>query len=80
VEDGDFEVIQLELKYCEYCGGLWLRQKGQTEIYCSSCLPCVTRCAVANGSRSKARLPVNRAIRIVGRNGEVLLCSDGGNA
>jgi hypothetical protein len=27
----------LELKYCERCGGLWLRPVGGGQIYCTSC-------------------------------------------
>jgi hypothetical protein len=30
---------QLELKYCERCGGLWLRNKGEEEVYCPGCVP-----------------------------------------
>jgi hypothetical protein len=29
--------IQLELKYCERCGGLWLRPKGSDLIFCAGC-------------------------------------------
>ena len=29
--------IQVELKYCERCGGLWLRLQGTTGVYCASC-------------------------------------------
>ncbi len=28
----------LELKYCECCGGLWLRRKGAVAIYCRACI------------------------------------------
>jgi len=28
---------QVELKYCERCGGLWLRQQGAGGVYCASC-------------------------------------------
>jgi ribosomal protein L37AE/L43A len=28
---------QVELKYCERCGGLWLRFKGSEVVYCPSC-------------------------------------------
>ena len=28
---------QLELKYCERCGGLWLRLQGNDGAYCASC-------------------------------------------
>lgn len=43
--------VAVELKYCERCGGLWLRLQGESEIYCMSCrlrmaemprLPCPT--------------------------------------
>ena len=27
----------VELKYCEGCGGLWLRPKGGEEVYCTEC-------------------------------------------
>jgi Zn-finger nucleic acid-binding protein len=27
----------LELKYCERCGGLWLRPAGGEQIYCTTC-------------------------------------------
>jgi len=35
----------LELKYCERCGGLWLRPAGGEQIYCRIC------------SRAMAELP-----------------------
>ena len=28
---------KLELKYCERCGGLWLRPLGGEEVYCARC-------------------------------------------
>jgi uncharacterized Zn finger protein (UPF0148 family) len=31
------EEIQVELKYCERCGGLWLRRQGAEGVYCASC-------------------------------------------
>jgi Zn-finger nucleic acid-binding protein len=27
----------VELKYCEGCGGLWLRSKGDEKVYCPEC-------------------------------------------
>jgi hypothetical protein len=33
----------MELKYCEQCGGLWLRRVGSGEDLCQRC-----RCAVAH--------------------------------
>jgi Zn-finger nucleic acid-binding protein len=29
--------LQFELKYCERCGGLWLRPVGGGQIYCRTC-------------------------------------------
>jgi hypothetical protein len=29
--------IQVELKYCERCGGLWLRRDSTKGVYCASC-------------------------------------------
>jgi hypothetical protein len=31
------EIVRLELKYCERCGGLWMRTWGTDEIYCPTC-------------------------------------------
>ncbi|MGA8273772.1 MAG: hypothetical protein WB919_19575 [Candidatus Sulfotelmatobacter sp.] len=30
-------MVSLELKYCERCGGLWLRPVGGEQIYCVTC-------------------------------------------
>jgi hypothetical protein len=29
----------MELKYCERCGGLWLRRRGSGRAFCSTCEP-----------------------------------------
>ncbi len=29
--------VGLELKYCEQCGGLWLRPRGSDQCYCAAC-------------------------------------------
>jgi Zn-finger nucleic acid-binding protein len=34
-----YKEIPLELKYCERCGGLWLRPSESNEVYCSRCAP-----------------------------------------
>jgi Zn-finger nucleic acid-binding protein len=73
-------VVELELKYCERCGGLWLREHGSEEVYCAACVP------------KMAELPVGRRRRAWrdtgGRNLEVKaacddlyeVCLEGGNA
>ena len=46
--------MKFELKYCERCGGLWLRPAGGEQIYCAGCgremakLPAVSRKADAS--------------------------------
>lgn len=42
---------RLELKYCELCGGLWLRRAGAPLVYCPACRP------------RMASLPPPRALR-----------------
>jgi uncharacterized Zn finger protein (UPF0148 family) len=50
---------QLELKYCERCGALWLRPQGGSEVYCSLCQMRMAELArPTQGRRSKRpRLP-----------------------
>jgi Zn-finger nucleic acid-binding protein len=44
--------IRVELKYCELCGGLWLRYAGNEEVYCGSCAPEMAR--IARGKKKPA--------------------------
>lgn len=37
MEGYESNVIHLELKYCERCGGLWLRPKGSDMVFCAAC-------------------------------------------
>jgi hypothetical protein len=36
-ENRSVNELRFELKYCERCGGLWLRPVGGGQIYCVSC-------------------------------------------
>jgi Zn-finger nucleic acid-binding protein len=38
----DDQHIQVELKYCERCGGLWLRPQRKDGVHCASCLIHIT--------------------------------------
>jgi Zn-finger nucleic acid-binding protein len=33
--------IHVDLKYCERCGGLWLRPQGADSVYCADCSLCL---------------------------------------
>ncbi len=49
---------ELELKYCERCGGLWLRLHGDTEVYCAACRRQMTAFPHPSAGRSSnPRLP-----------------------
>lgn len=58
METNSLEIIRLELKYCERCGGLWMRTQDSGDVYCPAC---VTHVLDLPGSRArtKARLPSN---------------------
>jgi hypothetical protein len=74
------EIIRLELKYCERCGGLWLRTQGTGEVYCPACagqiseLPGVPR-------KRKPYVMVNDRLEIKGQWEELpAVYGDWGNA
>jgi hypothetical protein len=52
------EIVQLELKYCERCGGLWMRVRGAEEVYCPDCAVQVLDLFVSR-KRTRPHLPVN---------------------
>jgi Zn-finger nucleic acid-binding protein len=48
---------QLELKYCERCGGLWLRPVGGGQIYCVACGREMAQLPPASREPETAQLP-----------------------
>lgn len=56
--DGDVSSRpRMELKYCERCGGLWVRDYGSTRVYCRGCRPLIAQLP-AEMKRRKPRLPL----------------------
>lgn len=52
------ELIQLELKYCERCGGLWLRRlQGAPGVYCAACQPEMRQLSAPRKRATRPRLP-----------------------
>jgi hypothetical protein len=49
--------VGVELKYCEHCGSLWVRERG-AGVYCKQCQDKVADLPVPTQKRSKAELPV----------------------
>jgi Zn-finger nucleic acid-binding protein len=50
----------LELKYCERCGGLWLRPTGGGQVYCVACAQAMGELPPASYQRKgvgSARMP-----------------------
>ncbi len=73
------EVCEVELKYCERCGGLWLRPLGIREIYCPSCIPLMADLPLAR----RKRVPVfaEDDSFLEGECQELFaICSEGGHA
>jgi hypothetical protein len=58
--------VGVELKYCEHCGGLWVRERGAGVVYCEKCQPKVDDLPAAKRAR-RAKLPA-RAQSVVDRN------------
>lgn len=50
--------VRVELKYCERCGSLWLRECGGGQTYCDSCLPVVAELPAPRRVRTSPQLPV----------------------
>jgi hypothetical protein len=81
MKNEDPEVIQLELKYCERCGALWLRLRGTQEIYCAPCDLEVLDLPSPRRVPSKPRLPGNHKIEARAHSGEsTTICGQGGTA
>ena len=74
-------MIQLELKYCERCGALWLRRQGTQEIYCAPCELEMLDLPTPRPLPSKPRVPGNHKIE---RKAQAVerppLCGQGGRA
>jgi Zn-finger nucleic acid-binding protein len=49
--------LSLELKYCERCGGLWLRPAGGEQIYCAVCGRAIAELPPASHEVRNARAP-----------------------
>jgi hypothetical protein len=52
--------LRVELKYCEGCGGLGVRECGGGQVYCDSCTRTMEELAV--GRRSSGRTPLGQTL------------------
>ena len=49
--------LRFELKYCERCGGLWLRPVGGGQVYCAMCASEMAQLPSGSCERETARIP-----------------------
>jgi Zn-finger nucleic acid-binding protein len=61
IDDVEGERVLVELKYCERCGGLWLRPQKTDGVYCAACRACLA--AMPDPGKAPAR-KVRRRIRV----------------
>jgi hypothetical protein len=54
----EIEIVELELKYCERCGTLWLRPTGSSQVYCGSCAPKMAENVLPEECPRRVRLPI----------------------
>lgn len=73
-----WELIRLELKYCERCGGLWMRTRGSHDVYCALCVLQLKEFPAARGRR-KSRALINDRIEITGQRANWPEACGGGN-
>lgn len=80
METEGLEIIRLELKYCERCGGLWMRTRGTGEVYCPSCAV-EMQDRPAGRRKRKSHLLVDDKVEIKSQCGELsAVWGEGGNA
>ena len=56
-KESEGEAVRMELKYCEHCGGLWLRECGAGVVYCGNCRTKVTDLPVPKKKPQRVILP-----------------------
>ena len=57
-KENEKNTIRMELKYCERCGGLWLRECGAGVVYCSNCQAEVAELPVPKKKPGRVKVPV----------------------
>ena len=79
MEIDEMEVMEMELKYCERCGALWLRLMGSEDVYCAVCGPKMAG-APALRKSGGTRLRISRDVHAVGGASRTLAAMEGGQA
>ena len=74
------QFVELELKYCERCGALWLREHGSYEVYCSACIPKVAELPARRRRRAWRETAGTNVEPNEKSDGRYVVCIEGGNA
>ncbi|HXR18103.1 MAG TPA: hypothetical protein VN777_18055 [Terriglobales bacterium] len=78
MEFGGLEIVRLELKYCERCGGLWMRTQGTEDVYCPSC---AVEMLDLPARKRRPQLLVSDRVDIKSQDEDwSVICGEGGNA
>lgn len=70
-EDKRQGLVRMELKYCERCGGLWVRESGAGTAYCEKCQPKVADLPIPKKKPGKLTLPVGPRAEVEGYGVEI---------
>lgn len=57
-KDDEKQPVRVELKYCEHCGALWVRERGAGVAYCDKCQPKVADLPIPKKKPGRLLLPV----------------------
>jgi hypothetical protein len=75
-----WELVRMELKYCERCGGLWMRTRGSQEVYCAPCESQLQDVPAVRRTQNRPR-PANHRFEIKAQHTHASSgCNEGGNA
>ena len=58
-KDKESGEIRMELKYCERCGGLWIREGG-VGVYCDKCRSKIADLPIPKKKPGRVSLPVRK--------------------
>ena len=73
-------LVELELKYCERCGSLWLRRPGSEEVYCISCAPKMSALPTGRKPAGGGGFRVKDDVSSEAQEDWTAVCAEGGNA
>jgi hypothetical protein len=63
-KNGEKQGVRKELKYCERCGGLWVRECGAGVVYCDNCAPEVADLPAPKKKAVRSKMPVRSHVMV----------------